>query len=379
MNNYDHRQANRVLEHYENYLMRSIYVKYLAVVKSVTYPDRYTIEIGVTGVGKVELDENIDVQRAYEGRFPENKIPKLLPIPPKNKNKIIPRDTKIITVDEIKTLDVEDKNIFEKGIFTEIINPNINYKDWFSFPYGAQPIYSKNQKDKGTLGAVFRLKDFPDELFGISNWHVISGKTSNLGDKVYDSDSNKIGSLFWHSFDIYREVAFVKFDPKIAEKMIKTYNLSCKPELMITRPKLNMNVQQLGQATSLNNNRTPKRSTIHSLNATIRISDSDDYDNGRKIFKKQLLIKHFSRPGDSGALVHTIKGKKTKAIGSIFALTPKLLNVFDSNDQVIQYTVANNIFYIFNKLFDQKQEVYIGIEDGIIKTKLVNQFKINNN
>lgn len=398
-------QANEVLDFYEHFLLRSPYIMYIAVVE-VNNKNRqgYGLEIGINkeGDGIVQIDYKITAIDAYLGKFDKNRVPALLPVPSEfyhrirnyvQKEKDFPIDNQeIYSFIQINTsiIEIEKTSIPVKNEFTTSDNIKINpyssfvkstsnihreseniseYGSWFKYPYGSQPIISEN-KNKGTLGGIFKLLQYPNSLFGITNWHIFSGAKMNLGEDVFSPNEKSIGTLFWMAVDTYKEVAFIKFNEQTSCEILSRYKLK---KWAITQPKIGMPVYQNGHGSySGGNHDSQNTKHIHSTNTTIRI----EYSSGQKIFKRQLLIENISTDGDSGALLITKENNKEKVTGLIFSLTNlrKRLN----NGKLVRYSVANNINFIFNTPFCQKQEVFNVIQNDIVTTTLIDYFRLDN-
>jgi len=101
--------------------------------------------------------------------------------------------------------------------------------------------------------------------------------------------------------------------------------------------------------------------------------------HGLKIYKNQTLIENYATDGDSGSLVLNNKRRQLRAIGLNFGRTFER-NILGTSE-IKTFTVANDINNIFNKYFNEKQEVLDlsdSIEPGLVNTTLVSIFKIDN-
>ncbi|WP_106792346.1 hypothetical protein [Aquimarina sp. Aq78] len=396
-------QANEVLDFYEHFLLRSPYIMYIAVVE-VNKKNRrgYGLEIGINkeGDGIVQIDYNITAIDAYLGKFDKNKVPALLPVPSEFYHRIrnyvqkeidypinnqeaysliqtntsiiekisIPVKNQFVTSDNIKLS--QYSSFVKSAQSTQEEFENISeYGSWFKYPYGSQPIISEGQNE-GTLGGIFKLLQYPDSLFGITNWHIFSGSKMNLGEDVFCPNGKSIGTLFWTAVDTYKEVAFIKFNKKTSCEILSRYKLK---KWAITQPKIGMSVYQNGYGSYSGSNHCSQNYTcIHSINTTIRIQ----YSSGQKIFKRQLLIEDISTDGDSGALLISKENQEEKVVGLIFSLTSLRKRLH--NGKLVRYSVANDINFIFNKPFCQKQEVFNEIQNNIITTTLIDHFTLDN-
>ncbi|WP_452601645.1 hypothetical protein [Pontimicrobium sp. MEBiC06410] len=376
--------ATEALEYYENLLMRSIDVFYVAVVKKSCDNECYGLEIGImSNYENVHIDKFITQERAFNHDFPQNSIPEYLPIPSIYSKGSEYVSQNILTDKEFKNLFSNTRSTVQTELVTfdgiDInIDPNkqeeilLEEKDWYSYDYGRQPIKTLNGCT-GTLGGFFELDEFPNSLFGISNWHILTVER-DLGVSVYSNNGEKIGEAFWQQLNIYSESAFLKFTPEVSKKLKCKYKNSL---WSLGTPKIGDMVFHKGYGSYRINNLLNKRSKIHSNNATIK-TYCDAFENNMRIFKNQLLIKNFSEDGDSGALVITEREGEIKktAVGLLFAVrNSKPIN----SSEYTSISVANNLNFIFNKRFHEKQEVFIEITENLKKTYLTNQFTLSKN
>lgn len=436
-------QADEVLDYYEEYILRSPDVLYVAVVKKLDgkFMD-FGIEIGKKMDGELEL-ARISEFNAYSGNFPVDKIPNFLPVPSEFELKIkqlvrkesqkfdlemllegkssdsssnglevriktlkeIRKDYEyqlrldgfksfvdeenlsLIIADETKS-DLEKKESIEvdKEVdldFDKIVEATEDNEldPWLVLPYGTHKIENQDQ-NTGVLGAFIRLLEFPDKLFGISNWHVLRGSTKGLGQPIFSVINNngetirqKRGHLFWANLNPYNEVGFVEFDENAKSKIETAYSQE-KYFWTIGNPKVGMEVRHLGPSSFLSRNNT----NIHSINATVRIS-STDFENETKIFKNQILIPNFTVGGDSGSLVLAGSQSRPNVVGLNFAVVRDKMVVLledSSSTELVEMSVANNINMIFNNEFPVKQEIFISKKEKEITASLAKKFTLNN-
>lgn len=202
-------------------------------------------------------------------------------------------------------------------------------------------------KSAGTLGAVFQLEEFPDEYFGISNWHVLAYGIK-LGDDIIQPGKNSYGAsisskhecgyLFWRCLDEQREAAFVHFNKldrfdNHHEKIRTNYCNNILSGKVIPVPNIGeelKNCNRLGQG----------KREILSRNITVKVYDpklAPEEDRYIKVFKNQILLKGNFRNGNSGSIL-TFKDKHgIHAVGLLFGKT------ITGN-----FGLANKLSYIFN-------------------------------
>jgi len=398
--------ADEVLDYYEDYLLKCRQIIYIAVVenkkksKSGLNQNGYCIEIGIKSdeAAKVNFDEHnkLSPLEIYFGDFDECTIPAYFPIPSDFRytlKSILNTNTLFLSeiismrdssnsnkIDELKdTLFNKEKTSNITAILNFVDHENDNKETIYMEGDSKLDRSTKKTSNKNngvidsynvlnqigakpmTLGGIFRILEFPNELFGITNQHLFDYKQVKLGDQITTIDGKIIGELFWMCEDLYREAAIVKIDQDFFDKP-EEYNDS----IILSSPELNMKVTHngFGSETSVNRN-----STIISKNATVRIYESDDGENW-KIFKNQILIDVNTTPGDSGSLVIT---ENKKVVGLNFGKTYKR-KVVGSENKYRSLSVANNINLILNHKFCQKQEILS--KKKKITTRLTKEFRI---
>lgn len=413
--------ANEVLDYYENLILRSKHVLYIAVVKK---QEIYQIEIGISESNSVKIID-IDPQDAYFGNFPPNEIPEYLPIPSQfkfilqeyyklsNNNIKTNENTRLYssifknasiriekkdfkkssTSEDLKSLESTDIKSSENKETIIKLNSERNKDPWFvNYPYGGQPI-KYHLGGTGTLGAIFKLMEFPGKLFGISNWHVLVGSKKLLGKDIFSPEKaslnnkkTKRGHLFWSGLNINIEAAFMEFNGDIKNIIDKYQAKSDYTNWVLGQPKIGMLVNHKGYGTGNGKEENSTEKTInpkiYSVNATVRI-DISNYkeNNGKKIFKNQILIKERNTTnGDSGSLVIVNDKGEPKVVGLNFAGINGFISdeTINKNDLEFKYSVANNLNLIFNTKFSNKQEVFLLNDQNKIYTTLINQFTLDN-
>ncbi|WP_074408769.1 hypothetical protein [Aquimarina megaterium] len=330
-------EANHSLQQIGNLIIVEDNVRYLAVVKNNHPSFQYKIEIGTSDGKEIEfikvLEKNKNLKEvndeiggylAHTGNI-----------------------NSIITTTKVKEFSIHERKASLKE------EKNLS---------AGMPIGTKNSSS-GTLGGIFFLEDFPDHLFGISNWHVLTEEVG-LGGPITNGvgNSNKeaqIGTLFWESLDHDKEVAFVLFNKDYFKSISNTNACGYKLNGKICFPEIGMEVVTCG-ITSTKGYSSSRE--IYSSNSIIKINEGQY--KSHNIFYNQILIKNLSNSGDSGSL---ISNKKGEVVGLIFAETKEIENTHLDN-----ITVANNIQHIFNKTFSFPQRIEIENE-----YKYISQFNLN--
>ncbi|WP_299556050.1 hypothetical protein [Seonamhaeicola sp.] len=208
------------------------------------------------------------------------------------------------------------------------------------------------ERSGGTLGAVFQLEGFPNEYFGISNWHVLAYDIELGGDIVqpgkdnYDSykplEKYKCGRLFWRCLDKRREVAFVHFNnfDRFDKHHIENRENYCGIKLSGNL----RDVPPIGKKLNKCNYLNSSNNEVLSRNATVKVEDTRFYSVGResfKIFKNQILLKNELESGNSGSVLTFKEDNNIGAVGLLFCKT-----------EDYKMSVANNLSHIFNTCFD---------------------------
>ncbi len=395
-------EAHDVLEYYENLILRSPYVKYIAVVKSDNIIRGYSLEIGVTRSDKIFPNNKLSAKNIYLGRFKEFEIPTSLPIPSIYK--------KVLSVSsEMSHAEVffeRKDNCFIRTIITntndyslinDIVNKEHYYKigkydfiekerEWKNYRYGGQPIKmyqnieQTNFTQPGTLGCIFELLEFPGEIFGLSNWHVISGNKHKYGSKIFSHPDNKeIGELFWDNLNIHSEIGVFRLNDYCKNIFEKKFPNGV-PKWRIIPPKIGMEVFHYGFGTEDENPGEVPQKKIRSINATVKVNQKF-FRNRKRIFKNQILIEDFTKDGDSGSCVLTKENGSNiiSIVGLNFSIS-QYSQTFGTYEY-IDYSIANNLSLILNQLFDKKQEVYNfnskDIDTGI-NNYLIDKFTLKN-
>ena len=362
-------EANEVLEYYENILLRCQDIIYLAVVeKPLEKQMCYGLEIGIKYSAKDKVKAmDILPLNTYYGDFAIHEIPRFFPVPSVAKKDIdegrtIAQDPEIeespsTKDDNIKIIKNDEKDI--KGWIAKWVKDKKEQTDPNGIPSESNTPTTPNSlsiksihKKTGTLGGVFKLDEFPDSYFGITNQHIFSDPNTKLGDDVTDEGGETIiGKLFWTANDIRKDVAFVKLNEEFSDEYLKE-----KEAISISKPKIDTHVYHNGFEThGGSSNRTTSTAKIHSINATVRIHKPDEPQRW-KIYKNQILIENYSTDGDSGSLVLNNEGNEIRALGLNFGRTFER-SIFGTRDNK-GFSVANCIDNIFNKDFNEKQEVF---------------------
>lgn len=373
--------ANEVLEYYERFLLRCEHIIYIAVVNGTN--NNYSLEIGIKYIGynytpeipnseKVHLDSNLSDIDIYLGKFKDNTIPTSFPIPSVFEAEIkeqyirLEPDYERKDLDKIKSSKSLKINVsVVKNNKKEAVNiENIKRKKIKN----DRSIKIESLNKKATLGAIFKILEFPNDLFGITNQHLFEYENAKLGDPVWNGNKQElIGNLFWMADDIYREVAIIKMNNEFKER----YESSRYSPLLISKPKIGMKVFHNGITNYFKN----PISEIISNNATVRIKDNEDND-GWALYKKQILISDNTVPGDSGSFV---LNNKNEVVGLNFAKTHPRKVVLGLVEER-EFSVANNINMILNYKFQNMQEIFIKNTKDLkmTVTSLTNEFRTEN-
>lgn len=341
----------------------------MAVVKNSYLEDNYfRFEIGVSNRNKFNFLDIKDPDKIFCGQFPPNVIPKIFPYPGNeilgnNCQKIqsfINDSTSLLNSSSIiaelvevtenlpdKVLRESHTDPKENDLLIKNDNEKFTLADWICQPIGGQFITNKEKNTDGTMGGYFYLGNDQTELYGITNWHVISGFKYNPGDCVYCGKGiqnlAQLGILTWSSYDL--EVAFIKIDESVKNLLLIKYKNNI-PTLSIGMAEIDTIVHQRG-AGSKNGSLQFRKNRIRSINASIRINDTS-YKNGRELFRNKILIEDpFSKSGDSGAVVFSQDNIESPAVGLLFS--SPYIEFSAKKDKPIIYSVASHLNSIINQ------------------------------
>ncbi len=400
-------QAEEVLDYYENFILRSPYIIYIAIVElDDKLGSSFKLDIGLnskgfdpkTGKAKIDIDEDLRAIDVLFGNFPSNVLPAIFPVPseftleqsecrcgrketriepfsslPKLKSVPVELDFKFFDIDEGDLISDNAKNRINKRSSL----PYKNVRDWLNqYQYGGLTVYSDYARSTGTLGGIFELVGYPDKIFGITNWHIFGNWESFLGESVFSSDDKEIeiGNLFWKCKDLNREAAIIMLNSETATAIREKPFYHNNWRLGIAESQ--MKVKHFGYGTHEDSTGF-KESKIYSTNATIKLRCGS---TGRCIFKNQLLIKNYTVNGDSGSLVISNECRPDAVVGLNFSKL-SVYKPFKTNDNSVTYSIANNINHILNYTFPLKQIVWE--ENGMIfrnnnNVQLINKFTLIN-
>jgi hypothetical protein len=367
-------EANIAQEYYRKYFLKRNEVDYVAVVKHTDPNKQYAIEIGKKN-GTARRVNVRGKKRKLKGFFNNNYIPHRLPIPNSFENSASRRkkfrndfySDKFIDVREEAPGNFVTHNVVSKYQSTKIEkNQEATTKNDLPKIKAGNSI-SRHLLRAGTLGGIFELEDFPKMYFGISNWHVLSDEFGHDEERNVISPGGdftsrnvntekKIGTLFWKSIHDYREAAFVKIDEIHHNRLSDTNDCGYSLSGEIDTAKIGDLVKKCGNATGCNGvNGFSKNFMVYSVNASVKVNGSSFSE---RVFHNQILVPLFSENGDSGSIV---VNEKYNVIGLLFA----------RSDGGRGYSVVNDINYIFNREFNEKQTIYIDDE-----CKEVSEFKL---
>ncbi len=372
-------KADNALKYWGDFIIKSKKIQYIAVVKKNRFQfcleigkqHRETFKINDYIVGKINSLTFIEVKNLYEtAPIPIRRLIRRIKNF-KSRELLTEKHKKQHFINTIKktSLFIRSKEVskFVMDDYDQKKPEHIEFKRNNDFDHisGGNAISFKKNKF-GTLGGIFKLKKFPKEFFGISNWHVIA-LNEICGQQLYlqvkkgnQTSTYEYGNLSWWCRDDLREVGFVHFpnltSEKVRKKNICGYNHSGK----LGSPKINLEVMKCGKTTNCNcDDKKCLKGIIYSANATVKVNSNSRNDNIP--FKNQILIKNkkpildspFSMDGDSGSIV---VNDDYDIVGLLFGKTEGE-NASTGNDNT--FYVANNINNIFNKTFKKPQCIMI--------------------
>lgn len=221
---------------------------------------------------------------------------------------------------------------------------NNPYKIKDEFPNGGTSIINHNlSKDfSGSFGLAFKLKNHSGVYF-ISNFHVLSRRQNNVTryetiihpskSDTYDANEtnlNPIGTLFWFNLTEYMDAAIGKAN---CENSVGS-GIRCIPEFCVDKieePKIGQQVIKCGRTTNLT------RGVIKSDYCTVLVKDANYLisDNGKKLFKDQILTNCMSLGGDSGSVLINFE---RNAVGLLFAGNSKTTSYYNKLPRIFNET-----------------------------------------
>ncbi len=349
------KEADEVLEDLGDILIQEDNIIYLAVIKKINFE----IEVGTKDGEKVNLRHYLEEFPIIARNVSKSNFPDIKRFPEE-------RTTEFYDfLSNFAELSISTKKTSEFYI-KDIFKPAVSIGEHRSDFLRSGIDIGNSLVNSGPIGAIFQIENFPNEYFGISNWHIL-GFGVELGSNIIHPgmssisanqiDEHKCGSLFWSSNSTNLEVAFAHFDMDYFKGVEKNFNCGYRLSGKINTPKINETVKHCGGRVRLNNTPTSNQNEIHSVNAIIKANNLEGVNPKHVVYKNQILINKFSDSGDSGAVV---LNKNNDVVGLIFS---KIDNQ--------QFSVANNINLIFNKWFETSQKVKINDE-----VYYINQFKL---
>jgi len=365
--------ADLILKYYGDTLLRSNCVRYAAVVKNSS--SKFEIEIGVNEYNCINLSDSIPDCDILTRNFPANIIPTSFPIPnnwniskcnnlnkidvtKKNNYRVKSKRIEITKKLSNQFYSNRNENIDNEFIKpkektkTQLLNyvPSISLRDWVYKKPSNHSIRIKDG-DLGSLGAIFELQEYPDELFGITNWHVLNGK---LNDTVFSSNDYPIGNIFWTAKNSLFEAAFVRFNTKTKILFKQKYN-QVIPKFLI---KKEITFTDYGHHHGAGSDKD-RFAKVFSNNAHVKVF-SDLFTPRNRIFKKQILFNNLSKKGDSGTILRSLNvseilNPNIKCLGLIIADNYSI-TLKDKKKQLL--TVSNNLTNIFDIVFDNQEYIF---------------------
>lgn len=226
-------------------------------------------------------------------------------------------------------------------------NQSVEYNPYQSkqkFPNGGTSIINNNLgKDySGSFGLAFKLKNHSGVFF-ISNFHVLSRRQNNIiryetilhpsQSDTYDlgeTNLNAIGTLFWFNLNEFMDSAIGKAN---CEKSVGP-GIRCIPDLCVDKikdSKIGQKVMKCGRSSNLT------KGIVRSDYCTVLVNDSNYLisDNGKKLFKDQILTNCMSLGGDSGSV---LINNNRNAVGLLFAGDAKTSSYFNKLSRIFKET-----------------------------------------
>ncbi|KAB8152514.1 hypothetical protein EZY14_013995 [Kordia sp. TARA_039_SRF] len=311
----DLKDANKHLELIGTSILSIEGIKYVAVVndKENNNPNDYALEIGY----------NKDVLKILSKDLSNNnnilfQNPILDIISKKSQQLVSSRFKDGSDLDKLEGIQFKGSS----GFFNYQKGDVLREGDWVS--------HYRSGLDYGTLGAVIKLKNYPNDYFFISNWHVIMNSLGKLNDKIENYTTKQaIGSLFWGVNNDYYDMAIAKIDlPSFTYKGSVVNSIMKYKDIYI-----NMDLNIYGNA---------KTNAIYSKNAHIKI------DSNGKIYKNQILTKNISVSGDSGSIV--MNKQRDSIVGLLYAGDENEFSIMSHlhkvlSNKILSYTYTNSLGY----------------------------------
>lgn len=335
-------RANKILRDFGDYFINLEGIHYVAVVNDGDNDDDddFAIEIGVDSK-KISLSQNLSKLASVLDISPI-KIEEGLDTIPVGYD---PRDEKIKDkLSLFKDLDIIEANSLKFQCRNNITSGKTISNEKFIY-------------ESGTIGAIVKLEGYKNELFLLSNWHVLMGETGKIGDPIVDSKGNIIGELFWAVYNDFYDLALAK----ITCNDFKNNHVEIRPLEDLDEIKIDTHIKKYGAITDING------SEIYSKNAFVKITLSDDRN---KVFKNQILTNYISKKGDSGSLVLT--GDSNKALGVIFAGDGKDISVANHIHLLVKDIQIPAYRYSMNGYNVQMPSIKF---DSIFTSKFLTEYK----
>ncbi len=193
---------------------------------------------------------------------------------------------------------------------------------------GGNSIFNFRYNDFGTLGAAFKIKN-NNNVFILSNWHVMSGPSGVIGDNILQpsphdggtNPSDTIAKLYWRGLNQHIDAAIARaISPN---NILKRHTKCFGPLGNLQTAQINMKVKKCGRSTRQTFGK------VVSTNASGWVSGN--YPNGKFFFTNQIMTSKMSTDGDSGSLL--VNQSNNNVVGLLFADNPT-------------YSIANHIKYV---------------------------------
>jgi len=329
-------EANKKLEQYGDFFMRKEGINYIAVVRDDNIYDDdgkedYAIEIGI--LDSFSRDRSLLVREPVKHLLNQNPLVDIFEVDSqvfRGHEKLTP--AKGLNIVPSDPFHLQSENFVKPGIETTVKNSSVK---------------------RGTIGAIVTLKDYPEDFFILSNWHVIMQSTGDLNNIIVNEHDQEIAKLHWGIYNDYYDIALAKItNPKL---VISEHEVS--PIKSLDELKIGQYVKKEGNTTGINKN------TIYSKNAYVKVGRGFN-----KIFKNQILTNKISQSGDSGSLL--IDDNSNDIIGLVFAGDNKNLSICNHMYHLLNNKEIPNILYsLYNQNINMPQ---IRFESFFVNNSLIN-------
>jgi hypothetical protein len=321
---------------YEEKLFKNDNVGHLTITplidedESIDSNTLYIIEAGVYDLD-LQNDSRIDPidKIAKEENFNEfivdSTVPEYLKIPDQiteNQSKIIPENLTKSTYKNMILIN-EVKDLFKPVVSVKAVQAEeyhgLSFHRKQNNLQGGISANHYGMSQYGTLGAIVKLQGNNDDHFLISNWHVFSNYSSEIGDPILHpsprdngrKNIDTVAHLVWSQLSQHSDVALAKIKKDIPHSLVSKCDFQISGQ---TKPTPNMSVKKCGRTTKLTYGK------IVDLNFSSNVSHNE-YPNESIHFKDQIKVEIKTDSGDSGSIL--VDEATNKAVGLIFAKEKK--------------------------------------------------------